>query len=123
MHKLMAAQKQVGPGAVWFFFCPNFLCLIPQIQPIMLGLCPIMPNYAQLCRLISKSNAGIFRLALEAGADRRAARRVRQGLPLVPLTVCSWCTGAPVHTRLRLPGVPIVPLSAQIEAPPWEDIS
>jgi hypothetical protein len=29
-----------------FTFCPNALCLIPEIQPIMLGLCPIMPEYA-----------------------------------------------------------------------------
>jgi len=36
----------VGPGGIRFFFCPNSLCLIPQIQPVMLGLCPIMPNCA-----------------------------------------------------------------------------
>ena len=34
----------VGPGAICFFFCPNSLCFIPQIQPMMLGLCPIMPT-------------------------------------------------------------------------------
>ena len=34
---------EVGPCGICFFFCPNSLCLIPQIQPIVLGLCPIMP--------------------------------------------------------------------------------
>jgi len=28
------------------FFCPNSLCFIPQIQPVMLGLCPTVPDYA-----------------------------------------------------------------------------
>jgi len=36
----------VGPGGTCFFFCPNVLCFIPQIQPTMLGTCPIMHNYA-----------------------------------------------------------------------------
>jgi hypothetical protein len=43
-------QQQVGPGGICFLFCPNSLCLIPQIQHIKLGLCTIMPNYAeQIC--------------------------------------------------------------------------
>jgi hypothetical protein len=41
------AGGQGQPGYV-FVFLPNSPCLIPQIQPIMLGLCPIMPNCAQL---------------------------------------------------------------------------
>jgi biotin carboxylase len=36
--------KKVGSGRICFLFCPNSLCLIPQIQPIMLELCPIMPE-------------------------------------------------------------------------------
>ena len=53
------------------FFLPKFqtnsLCLIPQIQPIMLGLCPDMPNYA-----------GIFRLtrALGGAVAKRGAEHV-----------------------------------------------
>ena len=38
---------KVGPGGICIFFCRNSLCFIPQIQPIMLGLCPPMPNYAE----------------------------------------------------------------------------
>jgi len=45
-HKKMAHMWDeyvlVGPGRTVLFFCPNFLCLISQIQPIMLDLCPIM---------------------------------------------------------------------------------
>jgi hypothetical protein len=37
---------EVGPGGICFFFCPDSLRSTPQIQPIMLGLCPIMHNYA-----------------------------------------------------------------------------
>jgi len=39
-------QHEVGPAGICFFFCPNSPCLVPQLQPIMHGLCPIMPNYA-----------------------------------------------------------------------------
>ena len=39
-------QLEVGPGGICIFFRPKNLCLIPQIQPVMLGLSPIMPNYA-----------------------------------------------------------------------------
>jgi hypothetical protein len=31
----------VGPGGTCFLFGPSHLCLIPQIQHVMLGLCPI----------------------------------------------------------------------------------
>jgi len=30
-------DAKVGPDGICFFFCPNSLCLIPQIQPNMLG--------------------------------------------------------------------------------------
>jgi len=49
--KAAAARQKVkeevglGPGRICFSFCPNSLCLIPQIQPIMLGLRPIMPSH------------------------------------------------------------------------------
>jgi hypothetical protein len=36
----------VGPAGLCLFLFPNFPCLILQIQPMMLGLCPIMPNHA-----------------------------------------------------------------------------
>ena len=52
----------VGPGGICFFISPNSLCLIPQIHPIIIGLCPIMPTCAE-------SNAGIFWLALSGGGD------------------------------------------------------
>jgi gamma-glutamyltranspeptidase/glutathione hydrolase/leukotriene-C4 hydrolase len=32
-------------AGICFIFCPNSLCLISQMQPIMLELCPIMPNF------------------------------------------------------------------------------
>ena len=44
---LARLHEQVGPGEICFLFCPNSLCLTPQIQPVMLEVCPIMPNYAQ----------------------------------------------------------------------------
>jgi hypothetical protein len=37
---------KVGPGGICIFFCPSSLCFIPQIRPIMLELCPIIPKYA-----------------------------------------------------------------------------
>jgi hypothetical protein len=39
---------QVGPAGIFYFFCPNSLCirLIPRMHPIMLGLCPIILNYS-----------------------------------------------------------------------------
>ena len=48
LHRCVGRCKlgpKVGPGGICSSFCPNFLCFIPQIQPIMLGLCPIMPNH------------------------------------------------------------------------------
>jgi hypothetical protein len=41
-----AADLAVGPGGICFFFCPDSLCLIPQIQPNTLCFSPMMPNYA-----------------------------------------------------------------------------
>ena len=41
-----AQSPVVGPGGICFFFRPNSLCSMPKVQPIMLGLCPIMPNHA-----------------------------------------------------------------------------
>ena len=40
------APIPVGLSGIRCFFCPNSLSLIPQIQPIMLGSCPVTPNYA-----------------------------------------------------------------------------
>jgi hypothetical protein len=74
-------HSRVGSGGICFSFSPRSLCLIPQIQPIMLGLCPIMPNHI-----------GIFRLALLAGRVPPEAHAAcllhallhgRQGLTLV----------------------------------------
>ena len=45
-YMIVDALIEVGPGGICFFFFPNSLFLIPQIQPVVLGLCPIMPTYA-----------------------------------------------------------------------------
>jgi len=42
----MEAAAKVGPPGICKRKCSNSLSVIPQIQPILLGLCPIMPNYA-----------------------------------------------------------------------------
>jgi len=42
----LKVNELVGPGGMCLFFCPHSLCLIPHILPIMLGVCPILPNYA-----------------------------------------------------------------------------
>jgi hypothetical protein len=70
----------VGPARTCFIFCPNFRCLIPQIQPIMLRLCPIMPSYsgwpcevASLDRERAEIEQAIaMSLAFEAGAYTRS---------------------------------------------------
>ena len=40
-----AAHMLVGPGGICFFL-PKFPVLNFQIQPVVLGLCTIIPNYA-----------------------------------------------------------------------------
>jgi hypothetical protein len=42
-------ELAVGPYGICYIFCPNSLCSIPKIQPVTLGLCPIMPEYADRC--------------------------------------------------------------------------
>jgi hypothetical protein len=42
--KLAKKASLVGPARICFTFFPNFPCLIHQIQPIMLGMCPIIPT-------------------------------------------------------------------------------
>jgi len=84
---------------------PNMLLILPKFpmlhSPNPAYYAQIMPNYAQLCRLISrrqagelrlaynaKSHAGMFSLALFRGADcftytqRHLTSRVAYGLPL-----------------------------------------
>ena len=39
----LASLLSAGPAGICFYSCPNSLCLIPQIQPVMLGLCPLCP--------------------------------------------------------------------------------
>ena len=39
----LVPAMQVGPGQTCHFLSPNSLCSVSQIQPITLGLCPIMP--------------------------------------------------------------------------------
>ena len=109
----LAISKQlvVGPYTICNFFCPNSLCRIPHIQPIMLEVCPIMmPN----------CNAGIFRKALARGNDgrehggdvgarggvhllvhrrpRKGRDTIRQGVALIPfqasLVPSKLCTGS-----------------------------
>ena len=72
---LVWAGSQVGPGGIYFFFCPNSLCLIPQIQPVMLRLCPIMPKvmpaysawpYGQVTKLLRMGTS----LAVAPYADK-----------------------------------------------------
>jgi hypothetical protein len=46
---------EVGGDGLCFFFCPNSLCFIPQTQPNMLWLCPLMPNHAQLFPIMPTS--------------------------------------------------------------------
>ena len=44
--RLVQRHQQVGSAGICFKICSNSLCLIPQIQPIVLGARPIMPNHA-----------------------------------------------------------------------------
>jgi len=60
-------NTKVSPGGTCCFFCPNSICLILQIQPIMLGFCPVMPNNFPIMPYYAEINAGIFRLALRQG--------------------------------------------------------
>jgi len=82
----LGRHPEVGPGGVCLFLCPNFLCSITQIQPIMLGLCPIMPNYAQLCLALSRGGGARTAAHHVEGLQRLRARQRQGG--------CSLCTGA-----------------------------
>jgi pumilio RNA-binding family len=57
LEQKSAGIMEAGPG-VMLILLPKFLCLIPQIQPTMLRICAIMPNYAPLCPLMSQRRAG-----------------------------------------------------------------